>query len=82
MRYSLQKDESLWILMIQSDKVKIVEWTESTFKLSAYHSFIAKVEKYYKSKLCEVFIAKRWKLMNINDSKWWSKNSWINWIYI
>ncbi len=55
MKYSLQRNESLWISMIQSDEVRIVEWTESTFKLSAYHSSFAKVEKYYKFKLCEVF---------------------------
>ncbi len=70
MKYSLQRNESLWILMIQSDKVKIVEWTESTFKLSAYHSFIAKVEKYYEFKLYEIFIVKKWKLTNINNLKW------------
>ncbi len=47
-----------------------MSWTEFIFKLSTYHSFIAKVEKYYEFKLYEIFIAKKWKLMNINDSKW------------
>ncbi len=41
--------------MIQSDEAKIVEWTESTFKLLAYHSSFAKVKKYYKFKLCKIF---------------------------
>ncbi len=54
MRYSLWRDESLWISMIQSDEARIVEWTEFTSKLSAYHSSFAKVEKYYKFKLCEI----------------------------
>ncbi len=54
-KYSLQKDKSLWILIIWSDEARIVEWTEFTFKLSAYHSSFAKVEKYYKFKLCKVF---------------------------
>ncbi len=55
MKYSLRRNESLWILMIQSDEARIVEWTESTFKLSANHSSFAEVEKYYKFKLCEIF---------------------------
>ena len=55
MKYSLQKDKSLWILIIWSDEARIVEWTESTFKLSANHSSFAEVEKYYKFKLCEIF---------------------------
>ena len=54
MKYSLRRNKSLQISMIQSDEARIVEWTKSTSKLSAYHSSFAKVEKYYKFKLCEI----------------------------